>query len=478
MMLNAKLNSTPRRNISPNTLSDAEILITMKEEYYRVSPTGCHDFFKKSNLVPSLPYLTKRFSKTYNELLLLAGVPEQDLNFVRRDKEDYLCKLISVANLLGHTPTADEFREQGYCPEMLMKFYGTYNNAIQEAGLEINVKKTACIFTKAELKRQYLSLNKKLGRPASWNDLNNNPDISNANVFTIRFGGMQGLKESLGIEPSTRRPKSIYSKEYLTELLIQEAYNQGRHLTVSEIKNNDRLPCHTTILKYFKTTNMDDVWKEISLEIIKRGNIKQTTNTVAKEVTHITRISEAGKMGEKNVCHQLDFLNKNKYVVYNDIKLISNGRFQQIDHLVIGPNGIFPIETKNLSGEISISNNGCWSRTIRNLYEVIENPTGQVLRHETIIRELTKDQHTINSIIVLANNASKVSGTDRNPIPVVKADMLLHYINNFKSETILTSENIQRIKLMIETNILKDQSTTSLPTAINNYPNKKGSYYE
>ena len=59
-----------------------------------------------------------------------------------------------------------------------------------------------------------------------------------------------------------------------------------------------------------------------------------------------------GKAGELAVTDALKAL-PDQYVVLNDL-MLPDGR-GNVDHLVIGPNGIFVIETKNYSGCVS-----CW----------------------------------------------------------------------------------------------------------------------
>lgn len=126
-----------------------------------------------------------------------------------------------------------------------------------------------------------------------------------------------------------------------------------RHLTKLEIEKNERLPSYTTILKYFGALKIVDVWAEIDKIIIEREVLynKKFSNT-DKQYSHPSKaeIINAGTAGERKVSHYLSFLNPNKYKVYNNITAKANGRSQQVDHLVIGPNGIFHIETKNYSG--------------------------------------------------------------------------------------------------------------------------------
>ena len=59
-----------------------------------------------------------------------------------------------------------------------------------------------------------------------------------------------------------------------------------------------------------------------------------------------------GWWGERLIRFILCFLPKD-YNVFNDVRVCSNGRRCQIDHLVISPYGIFVIETKSYLGYTS-----------------------------------------------------------------------------------------------------------------------------
>ena len=65
-----------------------------------------------------------------------------------------------------------------------------------------------------------------------------------------------------------------------------------------------------------------------------------------------------GLQGEKQVIEQLRSLN-DQYSLINDIKFPNN--YGNIDHIVLAPNGIFVLETKNHSGKI-VCNGDEWSQ--------------------------------------------------------------------------------------------------------------------
>lgn len=59
-----------------------------------------------------------------------------------------------------------------------------------------------------------------------------------------------------------------------------------------------------------------------------------------------------GAEGEEKVARTLSFLSSS-HTVFNDLQIDDGAAF---DHVVVGPSGIFVIETKNWSGEISFEN--------------------------------------------------------------------------------------------------------------------------
>ena len=58
--------------------------------------------------------------------------------------------------------------------------------------------------------------------------------------------------------------------------------------------------------------------------------------------------SVKGKLGEQFVAVFLSRLDKEKYLVLNDVLLpLEEGKTSQIDHVIVSAYGIFVIETKN-----------------------------------------------------------------------------------------------------------------------------------
>lgn len=183
--------------------------------------------------------------------------------------------------------------------------------------------------------------------------------------------------------------------------------------------------------------------------IIKNRNISRNSAKNSK-VEDEEAARKAGQEGEKAVSYALDWLNKNKYFVFNNIDLKCNGISQQFDHLVIGINGIFNIETKAYSGKIIIDKYGNWAREKTGKVEPLENPLFQIQRHHKTIEGIIGESHPIIDTLVLANKNVLIEGIEKSPLNIVKADTLQYFIENYKSGAEIPHEELIKIKDIIK----------------------------
>lgn len=96
------------------------------------------------------------------------------------------------------------------------------------------------------------------------------------------------------------------------------------------------------------------------------------------------------------------------YYIFNDVKL--PGSYGNIEHVVIGHNGIFIIETKNYNGHYIINNDNWFNKKGRDLYKIYKSPGKQVitnamsLRKYLIDNDVNMDGVWVNPIVTLLNN--------------------------------------------------------------------------
>lgn len=155
------------------------------------------------------------------------------------------------------------------------------------------------------------------------------------------------------------------------------------------------------------------------------------------------RMLEAGVFGEKLVAGILSKLN-DKWYVFNDI-VVNDA---QIDHVLVGPKGIFCIETKTWAS-CAVTPDGKWwewDRRDRMWHPAHINPAEQNWFHIKALKKLLGDSF-IHSIIVLAHPRPRLSIGVKTAEPgharICRHTELLSVIT--ENERTLSSEQIKKL---------------------------------
>lgn len=153
-----------------------------------------------------------------------------------------------------------------------------------------------------------------------------------------------------------------------------------------------------------------------------------------------------GVAGEKSTAHQLKFLGR-EYKVLHGRVVQAGGNKQEFDHLIVGPNGLFHIETKNWSGQIIFTKDG----VERSRDGDHKDPTAQLYRHEYILKELFREHHIrgdIVGILCFAHPDAHIEG--KSPaFTTVKLDRLLHSIHTYQAKKRWSMEEVRRIERLL-----------------------------
>lgn len=98
-----------------------------------------------------------------------------------------------------------------------------------------------------------------------------------------------------------------------------------------------------------------------------------------------------GLYGENKVANNIKNGLDEKYSLFNDVKLIDKDgkRRGNIDHIVVGPNGIFTIETKHTPSKISYDGKNWWG--------IRGNPSSQAIGHAVRVRNILLDCPIFNT---------------------------------------------------------------------------------
>lgn len=74
---------------------------------------------------------------------------------------------------------------------------------------------------------------------------------------------------------------------------------------------------------------------------------------------------------------------------------------------------------------------GKWIRKKAGEEEGIKNPLQQIRQHEKILQSFLPKECKVISIICVANDKAIIEGAENCPIPIVKSDMLVEYLENY-----------------------------------------------
>ena len=134
-----------------------------------------------------------------------------------------------------------------------------------------------------------------------------------------------------------------------------------------------------------------------------------------------------GAQGEDKVTRVLQSLPESWYV-FNDLTV--NGA--QIDHVLIGPKGIFTIETKNYSGKIyGNANQKQWTYYLKNRKYTFYNPVKQALKHSLVLSQFLETcglgKTWVETLVVFAHPQVKLK-IQSPKVPVLHLSELREYL--------------------------------------------------
>ncbi len=144
------------------------------------------------------------------------------------------------------------------------------------------------------------------------------------------------------------------------------------------------------------------------------------------------RIYNGGLEGERQVAKLLNSTLGDDYYLVNDLYLRGGGG--DIDHVVLGPNGIFVLETKNWNGAINFSGDE-WQRPGKRNFS--SSPSRQVKRNAQKIRQIIDNSPAlrglgiwVEGIVVLTNKHATIH-VNAPTVTVLKLPQLPNHIQSF-----------------------------------------------
>ena len=159
-----------------------------------------------------------------------------------------------------------------------------------------------------------------------------------------------------------------------------------------------------------------------------------------------------GLYGEILVTEYLRRLDDSYYLI-NDVKLPNS--YGNIDHILLGPNGIFVIETKNFEGDIRCDGDNWYQykQEWKNPEEYErKSPSKQVKGNSLRLKQFIESKNIfkkpfklwVDGIVVFTNENVELI-LNRPTVPVIKIRELYKYIKNKKSNLTFSPQELESI---------------------------------
>ena len=158
------------------------------------------------------------------------------------------------------------------------------------------------------------------------------------------------------------------------------------------------------------------------------------------------RIYNGGWQGEKSVAKLLSKTLSNDYYLINNVYLHDGGG--DIDHIVLGPNGVFVLETKNWSGKITCHGDE-WQRLGKRNFK--GSPSRQVKKNAEKIKHIIDSSPTLSllgiwveCIVIFTNNHAQLH-LNNSTVPILKLQQLTSHITTHKTNNQYKQQQLELI---------------------------------
>ncbi|HNS80922.1 MAG TPA: nuclease-related domain-containing protein [Kiritimatiellia bacterium] len=160
----------------------------------------------------------------------------------------------------------------------------------------------------------------------------------------------------------------------------------------------------------------------------------------------------AGQAGESRVSRMLaKMLPGNMYII-NDLTVKFGGTSAQIDHLVVGPKGLFVIETKNWSGTVrGDERRDMWEQIPshgRKKIIKVGNPVAQNERHVNVLRRWLRARgsawNDLYSVVTILSPHTRLE-IDNQTTPLLPVKATARFIERFQAPALHSAREVREM---------------------------------
>lgn len=149
--------------------------------------------------------ITRRFG-SWNNALLAAGLPTLDeirrgSNVPKYTKDDLIRILRDFANENGRTPKMSDFRKGSPSVSTFFAYFGTWNNALEQAGLDVNLPQN---IRPEDLISDLQNVAEMLGRSPTYREYDRYGRFTTRTMTRVIGKPYPEILSSIGLKPITR----------------------------------------------------------------------------------------------------------------------------------------------------------------------------------------------------------------------------------------------------------------------------------
>jgi len=291
MRFNSWNNALEKAGLKQNKKDEYSIeeLLSLLNKFYEENGRIPNTMDLRNNpKYPNFRTYLKYFS-TWKKTLEAAGFDSKYFTNPRNEKRVHKSKytkfqlleflrIFEIEN--GRNPTRRDFLNNPKLPNYQTYKYqfGSWNNAIKAAGLEIYDPNEPRKYTDEELLEFLNKFKSEEGRTPGERDFVNNSKYPGFVTYQRRFETWNNALKLAGLETNIGGTGKQYEKDELLQFLIDAKIEFGRIPVESDFINNTKYPGFTTYVRYFGS--WDNALREVGMDLdtsVRKG-ILDTSN--------------------------------------------------------------------------------------------------------------------------------------------------------------------------------------------------------
>tara|TARA_R110000737_G_scaffold314771_1_gene324635 strand:- start:365 stop:1369 length:1005 start_codon:yes stop_codon:yes gene_type:complete len=158
----------------------------------------------------------------------------------------------------------------------------------------------------------------------------------------------------------------------------------------------------------------------------------------------------AGQKQELDVAFYLRraFKDHDQVFVFNDIKLTHNNETAQIDHLIVHTFGFILIESKSITGEVTVNKYEEWSRSYNDKWNGMPSPIKQVELQKDLLKKLLRDHDSVllNKLLGIENLQKGFGGRQWEHLCAISSNAII----NRDEAPILIAEKLVKSEFIVD----------------------------